>query len=60
MREIDALDGIMAQTRDRSGIQFRMLNKSRGPAVQARHRLTVRSTAMHTRYIGWLSKFDNH
>ena len=45
VKEVDALGGIMAKAADRGGIQFRILNASKGPAVRA-----TRAQADRVRY----------
>jgi tRNA uridine 5-carboxymethylaminomethyl modification enzyme len=57
VREIDALDGLMGRAADASGIQFRLLNRSKGPAVQGPR--TQSDRALYQQAMGDLIEAQN-
>jgi len=57
VREIDALGGIMGQVADEAGIQFRLLNRKKGPAVQG-HRAQIDRLAYQQGMHNWLMACD--
>ncbi|MEC8025744.1 MAG: FAD-dependent oxidoreductase, partial [Myxococcota bacterium] len=52
VREIDAMGGLMGRAADATGIQFRRLNESKGPAVRAR-----RCQSDKARYAAWVQEY---